>query len=110
MMAWLVDGNPAGSYATPTGVVNHVPDVSWRLVSPESRAYREQIVNGGICVGPHEATHVLTWESFRLGLRWANEGFATFADQLYGLHGPDAWACCTGPLPSTSAVTRTGTR
>ena len=100
MMAWLVDGNPAGSYATPTGVVNHVPDVSWRLVSPESRAYGEQIVDGGICVGPHEVTHVLTWESFRLGLRWANEGFATFTDQLYGLHGPDAWACCTGPLPS----------
>ncbi len=105
-MTWVVDGNPPGSYATPTGVVNHVPDVSWMLVSPESRTYREEIVNRAICVGPHEVTHVLTWESW--GPAWANEGFATFTDQLYGLHGPDSWSCCTGPLPSYQRCDESG--
>jgi hypothetical protein len=38
------------------------------------------VARGG-CIGPHEITHVLTWDSW--GLPWANEGFATFTDWLY---------------------------
>jgi RTX calcium-binding nonapeptide repeat (4 copies) len=102
-MQWVVDGNPAGSYATPTGVVNHVPDTSWRLVFPESRTVRQQIVDSAICFGPHEVTHVLTWESFRLA--WANEGFATFTDRIYD--GP-SWSCCREPAPIQQTCDETG--
>ncbi len=102
-MEWVIDGN-LGSNATPTGVVNHVPDASWRLVSPESRAFRQQIVDRAICAGPHEVTHVLTWESFRLF--WANEGFATFTDRIYeGLH---SWSCCREPAPIGQSCDETG--
>ena len=92
-MRWVIDGGRI-SYAEPSGVVNHVPDASWRLVDPAARSFRESIVAQGLCFGPHEMTHVLTWESL-WPLAWANEGFATFSDWLYH----ENWRCCETPAP-----------
>jgi hypothetical protein len=76
---WIIDGGHI-SYAFATGVETHV-DESWRLVDPVTRSFKESIVARGACFGPHEETHVLTWESWRMA--WPNEGFATFTDWLY---------------------------
>jgi len=83
-MEWVIDGGQV-STAGPTGVVNHVPSADWELVSEDSRASREQLVATGTCFGPHEVTHVLTWESW--GPAWANEGLAQFTDRLYDESG-----------------------
>lgn len=77
---WSIGGGPV-SFASPVGVESRVPNESYRLIDPVSRPFRESIVARGACFGPHEVTHVLTWESWRL--LWANEGFATFTDWLY---------------------------
>lgn len=94
-MRWVIDGGQF-SHAEPTGVVNHAPDATWRLVDPAARSFRESIVAQSLCFGPHEVTHVLTWESLS-PVRWANEGFATFSDWLYR----ENWRCCTTPAPLT---------
>jgi len=77
---WSLGGGPV-SGATASGVETLFPNESWRLVDPAARSYRESIVTQGLCFGPHEVTHVLTWGTFWLG--WDNEGFATFTDWLY---------------------------
>jgi len=79
-MEWVIDGGQV-STAGPTGVVNHVPSADWELVEEYSRDFRENLVATNTCFGPHEITHVLTWESW--GPAWANEGFAEFTDRLY---------------------------
>jgi hypothetical protein len=79
------------AYATTTGFENHVPDTGYRLVEAATRPFLEANVSRSLCFGPHEITHVLTWESW--GLSWANEGFATFTDRLYR----SEWRCCTDP-------------
>jgi hypothetical protein len=79
-MEWVIDGGQV-SNAGPTGVVNHVPSADWELVTEDSREFRETLVATNSCFGPHEITHVLTWESW--GPAWANEGFAEFTDRLY---------------------------
>jgi hypothetical protein len=87
------------SHAEAGGIVNHVPDASYRLVDPAARSFRQSIVAQGLCFGPHEITHVLTSESL-WPLAWANEGFATFTDWLYR----ENWRCCetTAPLSRIS--------
>jgi hypothetical protein len=77
---WVIGGGPV-SWASPLGVETHVPAPSYPLVDPAARAFREGVVARGVCFGPHEITHVMTWESWRLA--WPNEGFATFTDWLY---------------------------
>jgi hypothetical protein len=86
---WIVDGLSV-SYATPVGFESHV-DASYRLMTPETRAFLEPRVARSLCFGPHEITHVLTWESWGMG--WPNEGFATFTDRLYSRE----WRCCGDP-------------
>lgn len=85
---WVIDGLQV-SYGGPTGVETHVPSPAWRLVDASTRSFRESIVARGACFGPHEISHVLTWESWHMA--WANEGFATFTDWLY--EGA-SWRCC----------------
>jgi hypothetical protein len=97
-MRWVIDGGRV-SHAETSGVVNHVPDASWRLVDPAARAFRESIVAQGRCFGPHEITHVLTSESL-WPLPWANEGFATFSDWLY----KENWRCCGTTAPLTGVA------
>jgi hypothetical protein len=92
-MTWQIGGGPV-SYATTTGVVSLVPSDSWKLVDPSARSFRERIVRDGVCFGPHEITHVLTWESY--GPLWPNEGFATFTDRMYDT---TTWRCCSEPVP-----------
>ena len=77
---WVIGGGPV-SFASPLGVETHLPDASYRLVDPAARPFRESVVARGVCFGPHEITHVMTWESWRMA--WPNEGFATFTDWLY---------------------------
>lgn len=95
-MRWVIDGF-RGSHAEASGVVNHVPDASWRLVDPAARSFRESVVAQRLCFGPHEVTHVLTWESL-WPLPWANEGFATFSDWLFR----ESWHCCATTAPLTN--------
>jgi hypothetical protein len=97
-MRWVIDGLQV-SHAEPTKVVNHVPDASYPLVHPAARSFRESIVAQGLCFGPHEVTHVLTWESL-WPLPWANEGFATLSDWLYR----ENWRCCDTPAPLSGIV------
>lgn len=92
-VVWVIDGKD-GSYATPEGWVNHVPDRDSRFVSEEGRSSLEQRVAQDVCMGPHELVHVLTWESGAPS--WAREGFATFADRVYEWSG---WRCCSSPPP-----------
>jgi hypothetical protein len=94
-MRWVIDGLRF-AHAEPSGVVNHVPDSSWPLVDPAARSFRESVIAQNLCFGPHEVTHVLTWESL-WPLPWANEGFATFSDWLYR----ENWRCCATPAPLT---------
>src|SRR5262249_49059673 len=77
---WSIGGGP-GSNASPVGVETRFPDQSYRLVDPATRSFREDVRPRSVCYGPHEVTHVLTWESWQLA--WANEGFATFMEWLY---------------------------
>jgi hypothetical protein len=79
-MRWVIDGGRV-SHASPTGVLSHVPDDSYRLVGPGVRGWWESLVAQRLCFGPHELTHVLTWESWSLS--WPNEGFAQFTDWLF---------------------------
>ena len=97
-MSWVIDGLRI-SHAQANGVVNHVPDASWPLVDPAARSFRESIVAQGLCFGPHEITHVLTWESL-WPLSWANEGFATLSDWLYH----ENWRCCEVTAPLTGVA------
>lgn len=97
-MRWVIDGLRV-SHAEASGVVNHVPDAAWRLVDPAARSFRESVVAQRLCFGPHEITHVLTWESL-WPLPWANEGFATFSDWLY----KENWRCCGTTAPLTGLV------
>jgi RTX calcium-binding nonapeptide repeat (4 copies) len=90
-MSWIIDGR-AVAWAFSTGVENHVPDAAFRIVTPNARQFFEDMLRRRLCFGPHEVTHVLTWESW--GPLWANEGLATFTDRLYG--GP-GWRCCESP-------------
>ncbi len=100
-MTWAIDGGQVAN-AGRRGVTNHVPSAEWRLVDPGSRAFRAQIVAQGRCFGPHEITHVLTWESW--GPPWANEGLATFTDRLY----EPEWECCSAPIRSTQRCDEDG--
>jgi hypothetical protein len=86
---WVVDGLSV-SYATAVGFETHVGD-GYRILSPQARAFLEPRVARSLCFGPHEITHVMTWESW--GMAWPNEGFATFTDRLYGRE----WRCCGDP-------------
>jgi hypothetical protein len=79
---WSIGGGP-GSTASPTGVETRFPNESYRLVDPTTRSFREDVVARSVCYGPHEVTHVLTWESWQPQLLWANEGLATFMQWLY---------------------------
>ena len=101
-MTWQIGGGPI-SYALPTGVVSLVPSADWRLVDPDAFGFRQRLVDERICFGPHEITHVLSWESF--GARWANEGFATFTDRLYD---STTWGCCTEPVRTRQSCDETG--
>ena len=89
-MSWIIDGR-AVAWAFSTGVENHV-DAAFRIVSPNARQFVEDNLRRRLCFGPHEVTHVLTWESSVPA--WANEGLATFTDRLYA--GP-GWRCCASP-------------
>ena len=98
-MRWL-PGTTNVAGATETGVLNfYVP--GYRMIDPIARTFRESVVAQGRCYGPHEATHVLTWESFALA--WASEGFATFTDRLYDV----PWRCCGTP-PATQQCSAGG--
>jgi hypothetical protein len=99
---WIVDGLRV-AYAFPTGVESHVPDSEWRLVDDVARPFRQSLVARGMCFGPHEITHVLTWESWRMA--WSNEGFATFTDWLYQ---SGSWRCCGAPLRLVNDCDDTG--
>jgi hypothetical protein len=101
-MTWQIGGGPT-SYATTTGVVSLVPTAAWPLVDPVTRGFRERLVRDGICFGPHEITHVLTWESY--GSLWPNEGFATFTDRMYD---STTWRCCSEPLRMTLSCDESG--
>jgi hypothetical protein len=85
----------AGGGATRTGVFSwYTP--GFLLLEPATRPFRESLVAQGLCFGPHEITHVLSWDSFRIA--WAFEGFAEYTDRLYD---SASWRCCAQP-PSTS--------
>jgi hypothetical protein len=100
-MQWVQSGTPV-SGATQTGVFNwYVP--GFRLIDPVARSFRESVVSQGLCFGPHEVAHVLTWDSFRMS--WANEGFATFTDRLYE---SASWRCCSQPTSSYQSCDDTG--
>jgi hypothetical protein len=102
-MTWQIGGGPI-SYATTTGVVSLVPSASgWPLSDPATFPFRSRLVRDGICFGPHEVTHVLTWESH--GPLWPNEGFATFTDRMYD---STTWRCCAEPLRTTFSCDETG--
>ena len=83
------------SGAHSTGVITWFTP-GFRLVDDVTRRFREDLVARGMCFGPHEITHVLTWQSW--GQHWANEGLATFTDNLYD---SGAWRCCDAPTRST---------
>jgi hypothetical protein len=92
-MTWVVDGT-RGSGATPSGVVNHVPSTAFRIIEDVTRPLWQDRAARGVCFGPHEVTHVLTFPS---GMpAWAFEGFATFTDYLYI---SSRWRCCATPPP-----------
>jgi hypothetical protein len=92
-MRWT-PGAVSGAGATSTGVINWYRP-GFTLLDDVTRAWREDLVARGICFGPHEIAHVLTWQSW--GQAWANEGFATFTDSLYDSL---AWRCCDAPTRS----------
>lgn len=101
-MSWVVDGT-RGSGATPSGVVNHVPSTEFRVVDETVRPFWQDHVARGICFGPHEITHVLTFPS---GMpAWAFEGLATFTDYLYI---SSRWRCCGTPPPLAFFCHETG--
>jgi hypothetical protein len=78
----------SGSGATRTGIFNwYAP--GFRIVDDTTRGFRESLVAQRLCFGPHEVTHVLSWDSFRIG--WASEGFAEYTDRLYDAA---SWRCC----------------
>ena len=82
-----------GAGATQTGVlVWYRP--GFRIADPAVARFRESLVAQGLCFGPHEQTHVLSWDSFRLA--WASEGFAEYTDRLY----ETPWRCCGRPPTS----------
>lgn len=89
---WVIDESTTGAWAGASGWVNHVPSTS-RLVEDYSRSFREDLLRRGVCFGPHEVTHVLTSRAWPPA--WANEGLATFTDQLYQRA---SWSCCSLPL------------
>jgi hypothetical protein len=84
-----------GASANSEGVISRYGP-GFRLVDDVTRSFRQDLVARGMCFGPHEVAHVLTWQSW--GQAWANEGFATFADNLYD---SAAWRCCDAPTRST---------
>jgi RTX calcium-binding nonapeptide repeat (4 copies) len=91
---WL-PGTTRGSGATTTGVLTWFT-AGFTLADSATRPFRESLVARGACFGPHEIAHVLTWQSW--GQAWANEGFASFTDNLYD---SAAWRCCDAPTRST---------
>jgi hypothetical protein len=100
-MQW-VPAAANGSGATRTGVFNwYTP--GFRLLTPQTRAFRESLVAQRLCFGPHEVTHLLTWDSFRIA--WANEGFAEYTDRLYG---NASWRCCASPPPASFRCDESG--
>jgi len=101
-MRWIIDGARI-SFALPTGVENHVPSEAWRLIDPGTRWFWEGLVGSGLCSGPHEITHVLTWQSWHMA--WANEGFATLTDWLYQ---SASWRCCTTAIQLAHECDETG--
>jgi RTX calcium-binding nonapeptide repeat (4 copies) len=99
--SYVIGGGPV-SFASTDSVTTLVP-AGWTLVEPVARAFRENIVRQNLCFGPHEVTHVLTWESW--GQAWANEGLATFTDRLYDSL---AWRCCAAPVRASQTCDATG--
>jgi hypothetical protein len=89
-----IPGDSNWSGATSSAVHSYFTRGS-RLVDPVTTPFRASVVARGACFGPHEITHVLTWESW--GQAWANEGFATFTDNVYD---SAAWRCCATPPTS----------
>ncbi len=102
-MRWIIDGARI-SFALPTGVENHLPSEAWRLIDPGTRWFWEGLVGSGLCFGPHEITHVLTWQSWHMA--WANEGFATLTDWLYQ---SASWRCCTAAIQLAHECDETAT-
>lgn len=100
-MQWL-PSTFNGSGATQTGVLNWFSP-GFRLVEDSARRFRESVVAQRLCFGPHEVTHVLSWDSFRIG--WASEGFAEYTDRLYET---TAWRCCAPPSTDTFRCDETG--
>lgn len=89
-----------GTGATQTGIyVWYRP--GFRIADPAAARFRESLVAQGLCFGPHEQTHVLSWGCFRLA--WASEGFAEYTDRLYDT----SWRCC-GPSPPSFRCDATG--
>jgi hemolysin type calcium-binding protein len=100
-MQW-VPSAASGAGATQTGVFNwYAP--GFRVVDESTRGFRESLVAQGLCFGPHEVTHVLSWDSFRIA--WANEGFAEYTDRLYD---SASWRCCAQPPPASFRCDETG--
>lgn len=101
-MNWVVDGLQ-GSGAIPTGVLNHVPSDAFRIIDDVTRPFWQERVARGVCFGPHEVTHVLTFHS-RMPA-WAFEGLATFTDALYE---SARWQCCASPPALSLSCDETG--
>jgi hypothetical protein len=92
-MQWR-PASSSGAGATQTGVFNwYAP--GRRITDPAATRLRESLVAERRCFGPHEITHVLSWDSFRIA--WASEGFAEYTDRLY----QDAFRCCAQPPPAS---------
>src|SRR6266540_3120249 len=100
---WVVsDAGPQFSSATRDGVVS-LTHSDFRLVPDDQRQFRETIVRRGICLGPHEVTHVLTSDGW--GTRWATEGLAQLTDYLF--RSAD-WRCCRAPQTQYFSCSETG--
>ena len=89
---WVAADSQSGG-ATRIGVFTWYRP-GYRLDEPVVTRFRENLVAQRRCFGPHEITHVLSWDSFRIA--WASEGFAEYTDRLYG----DPWRCCGPPTSS----------
>lgn len=84
----------SGAGATQTGVFNwYAP--GFRLADPVVARFRADLIAQRRCFGPHEITHVLSWDSFRIG--WASEGFAQYTDRLYD----ELFRCCAQQPPAS---------
>jgi hypothetical protein len=100
---WIIsDDGPQFSQASRNGVLTSAHSDS-RLVTDNSRAFREKLVRNRICYGPHEVTHVLTSDGW--GTPWATEGLAQLTDYLFR---SAEWRCCAAPQPQSFSCGETG--